>query len=829
MSNEIDFLWDLHSAFEFSNSIGNSHHLIPMLQESLIPLMTSQKLKNILVVKYNASASPATSVIYSVKPYEDVAEISEALDWLASLVKKSSEHIEHYLPTKPGDINTQTAIWPLKDFGFLLLYADALTYSESFSKSLSIPLQKLALACKNCELFEELDMERKKFEALFQSSNAITALIDDKGRILNCNERFKILAGDARHLLADSGIDKIDFLNSKSDKNLLADTIAQALEMKKKQELHIHSYFNGKNYHFDISITPLNLANSNSMTVLLEAHDVSKVYELQEELKREGNLLRTVIELAPDAVFVTDKEGKRIISNKKDVEYVGALSADEILGKTNHEIFAPEHAEIFTNDDLTVLKNGTSIIHKEHFLINKKGDAYWLQMSKVPLTDEKTGEIYGLVGISHDISQVKELIGSLKYRADFEMLLVELSASFINSVQGELDEKINTALERVGRFCEADRVYVFQYDEPGKVMSNTHEWCNEGITPEKDNLQMIPADLIPQWNEKLQRQEIIHIADVHTLPDDWQTVREILEPQGIKSLVVVPMVVNERLVGFAGFDAVRFKRVWSPEDIRLLRIFGDLLAVSVDRKWTDEKIYRYNNSLEKINNELNRFAYIVSHDLKAPLRAINNLSEWIEEDIGDKLEGETKEQFALLRGRVRRLENLINGILEYSRVGRIKSRIESIEASKLLHELVDKLSIPPHANIIIQEGDIALFSEKAALEKVLGHLIQNGVKYNDKEAPQVEISWLDYGKEIEFVVKDNGEGIHPDFHEKIFQMFQTLKARDEVESTGVGLAIVKKIIEDKGGRIWVDSTPGIGSSFHFIWPKYEKKETLLNL
>ncbi|MFN3951055.1 MAG: ATP-binding protein [Thermaurantimonas sp.] len=826
MSSEIDFLWNLHSAFEFSNSIGNTHQLIPMLRESLHPLKETLHLNNILVIR--EAADGQLNTVYNVQEYKDTPDIQQAIDWLSTLVHDGHKESAQFLPTKPGDINNSTAIWPLKDFGYLLLYADNLTYSEEFAKSLSIPLQKLALACKNCELFEELDLERKKFQALFQSSTAAKALLTKEGKILDCNQRFKDLAGGSHSLTEYSTIDLVGFLHSKSDNEKLLNAISSAFEIKMKQELHVHSSFNGANYHFDISITPVNNEKNEITSVLLEAYDISKIYELQENLTRESRLLKAVIDLMPDAVFVKNKEGKRIISNKKDAEFSGFESNKEMLGKTNDEIYHPEYASILNADDDVVLTEGTAVINKEFFLINKKGQPYWLQMSKVPLTDE-LGTVYGLVGVSRDISQVKSLIKDLKYRADFEMLLVELSASFINSVQGELDEKINRALERVGRFCEADRVYVFQYDEPGKIMSNTHEWCAEGITPEKDNLQMIPADLIPQWNEKLQNHEIIHIPDVKKLPADWQTVKEILEPQGIQSLVVVPMVVNERLVGFAGFDAVRFKRIWSTEDIRLLRVFGDLLAVSVDRKWTDEKIYRYNSSLEKINNELNRFAYIVSHDLKAPLRAINNLSEWIEEDIGDKLEGDTKEQFKLLRGRVKRLENLINGILEYSRVGRIKSRIESFEVSKLLADLIERLSLPKHAEIKVQKTEMSLFSEKAALEKVLGHLIQNGVKYNQSERPVVEVTWFDHGKEVEFVVKDNGEGIHPDFHEKIFQMFQTLKARDEVESTGVGLAIVKKIIEDKGGRIWVESAPSEGSTFYFMWPKYEKKEALMNI
>lgn len=827
MSADIDFLWDLHSAFEFSNSIGNSNHLRDMLSQSLAPLVKILRLNNALVLKHHLPENQI-KVLYSVKPYDDQPHIAQAIQWTTNLIKNPTHTFKHHLPTKPGQINPQTTIWELNDYGFLLLSAHTLSHSDNFVKSLSIPLQKLALACRNCELFEELENEKKRFKSLFDSSTAITALVDESGQILNCNNKFKTLAGDSAHLIQKAAIDHINFINPKEDKKLLISTLQKALNTQKKQHLHIQSGYDDKIYHFDLTITPILYEDSHTKAALVEAYDVTPIYNLQHELERESKLLKTVISLIPDAVYVKDLNGRRIISNAKDAKFAGFECIDDILTKTNDELYPPEHATVFNEEDHQVLTEGTPILEKEHFLINTRGEAFWLQKSKVPLKDEN-GQIYGLVGISRDISQIKELIKDLKYRADFEMLLVELSASFINSIQGELDEKINLALERVGRFCEADRVYVFQYDEPGKVMSNTHEWCAEGISPEKDNLQMIPADLIPQWNEKLQNLEIIHIPDVKILPDDWHSVREILEPQGIQSLVVVPLVVNERLIGFSGFDAVRFKRTWSEEDIRLLRVFGDLIAVSLHRKWTEEKILKYNSTLEKINNELNRFAYIVSHDLKAPLRAINNLSEWIEEDIGDKLEGETREQFKLLRGRVRRLEDLINGILEYSRVGRIRSRVESFSVNTMTKDLVARMNFPPHVEITIQEDEISLFSEKAALEKVMAHLISNGVKYNDKETPNIRIQWIDHGKELEFVITDNGEGIHPDFHEKIFLMFQTLKARDEVESTGVGLAIVKKIVEDKGGRIWVESEVGKGSSFHFIWPKYEKKETLLNV
>ena len=216
---------------------------------------------------------------------------------------------------------------------------------------------------------------------------------------------------------------------------------------------------------------------------------------------------------------------------------------------------------------------------------------------------------------------------------------------------------------------------------------------------------------------------------------------------------------------------------------------------------------------------------MVSHDLKAPLRAINNLSEWIEEDITHLLEGDTKEQFKLLRGRVHRMEGLINGILSYSRAGRIKTAKERFLVKTLVDELCDTLSMKQSTRFQL-DGDakLELVSEKITLSQILQNLISNGIKYNDKPDILITIGWTESDSAVEFYVKDNGPGIKEEFHERIFVIFQTLQARDEVESTGVGLAIVKKIVDEKGGIIRVESSMGEGTTFYFSWPKIETKE-----
>ncbi len=227
----------------------------------------------------------------------------------------------------------------------------------------------------------------------------------------------------------------------------------------------------------------------------------------------------------------------------------------------------------------------------------------------------------------------------------------------------------------------------------------------------------------------------------------------------------------------------------------------------------------YAENLEKINKELDQFAYIVSHDLKAPLRAINNLSQWIEEDLVGKLEGDTQRNFELLRGRIHRMEALINGILQYSRAGRVKSENVAIDVQSFVQDIVSNLAPPEHFTVEIDSNLPVIQAEKIALDQVFSNFISNAIKYNSNPQPQIQVTGKDLGKEYQFGVVDNGPGIPPEFYEKVFVIFQTLQARDTVESTGVGLAIVKKIVEEKGGRVWIESEVGKGSAFYFTLPK----------
>ena len=227
--------------------------------------------------------------------------------------------------------------------------------------------------------------------------------------------------------------------------------------------------------------------------------------------------------------------------------------------------------------------------------------------------------------------------------------------------------------------------------------------------------------------------------------------------------------------------------------------------------------------LERSNNELKDFAYIVSHDLKAPLRAITSLAEWLAADYGDKLDEDGREQLELLKNRTRRMHNLIESILTYSRIGRSNEVKEEVDLNTLVSEVIALID-PPEGIAIEVVGELPTIPfERTRMEQIFQNLLGNAALYMDKPEGWITISCSedddDDGSNWRFSVADNGPGIDEKYYKKIFQIFQTLRPRDEVESTGVGLTIVRKIVRMHGGEITVESKLGEGSTFHFTIPK----------
>jgi len=236
------------------------------------------------------------------------------------------------------------------------------------------------------------------------------------------------------------------------------------------------------------------------------------------------------------------------------------------------------------------------------------------------------------------------------------------------------------------------------------------------------------------------------------------------------------------------------------------------------------KVTKAYRQIEAVNRELEDFAYAASHDLKAPLRVIDNASKWLEEDLQDHLTAESRENMILMRGRVGRMEKLLDDLLEYSRIGRTTDDryAEIITGNTLMANVLALLPPPEGFTVKVSPSFAEIRVRRMPLQQILMNLVNNAVKHHDKKTGTIEVKAEDDGTHYAFAVKDDGPGIPAQFHEQVFKMFQTLKPRDQVEGSGMGLAMVRKNIEVFGGTLTLDSSTGKGSIFRFTWPKQQQ-------
>jgi signal transduction histidine kinase len=325
-----------------------------------------------------------------------------------------------------------------------------------------------------------------------------------------------------------------------------------------------------------------------------------------------------------------------------------------------------------------------------------------------------------------------------------------------------------------------------------------------------------------------------NMMKVNNLQDKRELIDTFIKEYPVQSAICLPIKRKNKTVGVIYVG--RFSNLEFLQDEQwLLTILGNRASVALEsaelycklrmtvasereRAAELEKAYR---ELENANKELNDFAYVVSHDLKAPLRGIKTLAQWITTDYADRLDENGRGQLNLLLSRADRMHNLIDGVLQYSRVGRVKENKVQINLNELVSEVIDMVAPPENISITVENELPVIEFERTRIAQVFQNLLSNAVKFMDKPEGQVRIGCVAEDGWWKFSVTDNGPGIEEKYFEKIFQLFQTLSPRDEVESTGVGLTVVKKIIEMYGGRIWVESKVGQGSTFLFTLPKHK--------
>ncbi len=463
------------------------------------------------------------------------------------------------------------------------------------------------------------------------------------------------------------------------------------------------------------------------------------------------------------------------------------------------------------------------------------GSIHWIA-AKGSCTYDNTGTPIQMLGVAIDITERKRVEEAL--RVSEAQLAVELAdMQQLQQISSQLicEDNIDVLYQQIVdaaiALMAADLGSVYMLDPD---QNRLRLLASRGLHPTAvEQWQSIGLDSNTASGQAAASGEPTFISDVETCNLPMGSVDlDCARLSGIKAVHSTPLVSrNGRIVGTI-CTQWRTPQQPSVRRLRLLDVLARQVADLLDRKQAEEalaerareladlnsRLAQSEIQLQERNQELNSFVHIVSHDLKAPLRAVANLSQWIEEDFEGTVSANTTEQMNLLRGRIYRMEGMIDGLLEYARVGRQDLQVELVSVADLLNEVIESIDPPPTFKLDIASQMPTLAAKRLLLSQVFANLISNAFKHHDRSDGCIRISSRELGDSYEFAICDDGPGIAPEYRDRVFVIFQSANPQKNADSTGIGLSIVKKIVETAGGQIWLESELGKGTTFYFTWP-----------
>lgn len=417
-------------------------------------------------------------------------------------------------------------------------------------------------------------------------------------------------------------------------------------------------------------------------------------------------------------------------------------------------------------------------------------------------------------------------------------LIINFSTMLVQASSTEVPQAIQLTLQRLGEYAGVDRVYIFEHDQSLDVVNNTYEWCNEGTSPEIENLQGIPFDLVPRWKEKFALNEYVYIPLISEIASEYIAEKEILEPQGIISLLALPMFYGSRFYGFIGFDAVRQQRVWNDEHIALLRLAGEIISGTINRARFETELIDARQQAEEANHAKSEFLATMSHEIRTPMNAILGFSE-ILLNTAENDQNKTYLNAVLSSGKT--LLALINDILDLSKIeaGQLEINEEPVDL-KIVFQEISQVFLPKvdekqlYLQINLPDGlPDRMVLDDVRLRQILFNIIGNAVKFTHEGGVKVNVTFSEAEGAGGFIdlsisVADTGIGIPEGAIRKIFQSFFQVEGSNtrKYDGTGLGLAISQKLVQIMGGRLQVESKVGEGSTFTIVLPGLERTEAM---
>ncbi|HTE27866.1 sensor histidine kinase [Flavitalea sp.] len=513
-----------------------------------------------------------------------------------------------------------------------------------------------------------------------------------------------------------------------------------------------------------------------AMFVIIYRNTMSR-NKAEAALRKSEHFIRSVIDNAASSISIRDLNGRYLLVNKEGQKLLNR-SEQEILGKTPYDFFPKELADNIRAPEEEVIKEG-KLTAKEIQRPGEHGLVYHLVV-RFPLFDDNQ-QIYALCSMSTDITAIKQAQAVLEQAHKQQQIILD---GIQDLMEASLD--IICLLDEQGRFVQ--------------ISANCERLL--GYTPDELAGRYYSELLVPEEKPASVEREAM-IKDGATIRDSEN--RYVRKDGKIISLLATA--------------------IWSPEN----HTFFSILKDATEKQMTARQLTELNENLKKraaelqaSNIELERFAYVASHDLQEPLRMVSSFLQLLEKKLGGNLDDTSKKYIYFAIDGAERMKTLIQDLLQYSRIGTSKELVVSVDCNEIMNSVKNIYTLAireTKADLIVHPMPV-IKAEKGQIHQLFQNLVGNAIKYSSPEPPRIEVGYEEQAEHWQFYVKDHGIGINQKFYDKIFVIFQRLHNKSEYTGTGIGLAICKKIVERHGGTIWVESEQCKGSTFFIRLPKF---------
>ena len=529
---------------------------------------------------------------------------------------------------------------------------------------------------------------------------------------------------------------------------------------------------------YDLQVANKKLSAANKELDIMN----NEIKEKNEELSHEKNLLRTLIDNLPDYIYIKDTQSRHLINNKANIQLMGASNEEETIGKSVIDFFGPEIAKPFIEDDQRIIQTGMSIVNREETIVSSTGETKYLLTAKVPIKD-KNNKVTGLVGISRDITKQKQMELDLRNSKYF----LE-KAQKVGQIGHWISDRLTGKLTWSEEACRIFGMDPYSFD--GRVET----FLNKIHPDDLEKVKSATAFAI-EHNEaySIDHRIILNEGTMKWVHEQGETIYD--EAGKATTLIGIVQDITER------------KKI----ENEILKLNNEL----------EEKVITRTEQLMAANEGLEAFSYSISHDLMTPLRAVSSYSGILKENYESKLDAQGNGLIDRIITNSKKMGQLIDDLLAFAKLGRQEVTSQHIDMKLLVESCIEELlhNYPENKFKIKVHSLPSCEGDAGMIRQVWINLLSNAFKYSSKtEEPKIEIGAIDNESMHIYFVRDNGVGFEMEYVHKLFGVFQRLHRHEEFEGTGVGLALVKRIINKHKGDVWPEASPGKGATFYFSLP-----------